>query len=138
MFRNTFSSVDNQILCDASIDYYIDLQRRGVDIGLRKTGYLWLMSARQMSSSQDSFEKMTRNNIEIRLYDKREIEKTIPELKTTLQGGEELRSCNWRILMAPRLVQSVEGWIQTSSQIITSTSFRSSVVALLSTRLRIV
>ena len=29
MFRNTFSSIDNQILCDASIDYYIDLQRSG-------------------------------------------------------------------------------------------------------------
>ena len=88
MFRNTFSSIDNQILCDASTNYYLDLQKSGDDIGLRKTGYLWLMSSRQLSSSHDSFEKMTRNGIEIKMYDKREIERTIPELKTTFRDEE--------------------------------------------------
>ncbi len=48
MFRNTFSSVDNQVLSNASIDYYLHVQNDlGVDIGVDSVGYLWLMTEKQ-------------------------------------------------------------------------------------------
>ena len=53
MFRNTFTSKDNLILSDSSIDFYLEKQQKsGIDLGLRKTGYLWLMDERQLALSQ--------------------------------------------------------------------------------------
>ena len=53
MFRNTFSSVDNQTLSNASIDYYIHVQSDlGIDIGVDRVGYLWLMTERQLSAAE--------------------------------------------------------------------------------------
>ena len=50
MFRNTFSSKDNQILSDASIDFFLHVQEElKADIGLQQIGYLWLMSEPQLT-----------------------------------------------------------------------------------------
>jgi len=53
MFRNTFSSSDNQVLSNSSIDFYLHQQEElKIDIGLQKIGYLWLMDERQLSFSE--------------------------------------------------------------------------------------
>src|SRR5712692_2543029 len=53
MFRNTFSSRDNQVLSNASIDFYLHVQQEmNEDIGLQQIGYLWLMDKEQLSDSR--------------------------------------------------------------------------------------
>ncbi|MDA4114692.1 MAG: FAD-binding oxidoreductase, partial [Thaumarchaeota archaeon] len=80
MFRNTFSSVDNQTLANASIDYYLHVQDElGVDVGVDLLGYLWLMTESQLSSAQGHLAKMAANRVELRSYDRGELEAMIPE-----------------------------------------------------------
>jgi len=51
MFRNTFTSSDNQVLANTSIDFYLHLQNElKLDIGLQLIGYLWLLSESQAAS----------------------------------------------------------------------------------------
>ena len=81
MFRNTFSSKDNQILSDASIDFFIHVQEKmGVDIGLQQIGYLWLMSESQLSRSEPYLHLMQRNGIETRRYTKEELKRVLPNM----------------------------------------------------------
>ena len=67
MFRNTFSSKDNQVLSNASIDFFVHAQEEAeADIGLQQIGYLWLMSESQLSRSEPYLRLMEKNNIEIK------------------------------------------------------------------------
>ncbi len=69
MFRNTFTSRDNQLLANSTIDFYIDLQEKSkIDIGIRKTGYLWLMSEEQLSRNARHIEKMEKRGIETKVF----------------------------------------------------------------------
>lgn len=78
MFRNTFTSTDNQTLSDTTISFYLHLQvNQNQDLGLEQIGYLWLMSERQLAANERHVEGMVRNKIEIREYDKRELEQLV-------------------------------------------------------------
>ncbi len=67
MFRNTFSSTDNQVLANSSIEFYLSVQReQKIDLGLELVGYLWLMSDRQLTASAKSIEKMKGNGIKLK------------------------------------------------------------------------
>ncbi|MDH2900788.1 MAG: FAD-binding oxidoreductase [archaeon] len=91
MFRNTFTSRDNLILSDTSIDFYLDTQKSGVDLGLKKSGYLWIMSEKQLSSSERYIQKMLDNKIELRTYDRQELKRLLPTLKTMFGESDESR-----------------------------------------------
>ncbi len=79
MFRNMFGSVDNQVLSNASIDYYLHVQHElGIDVGVDSIGYLWLMTEKQLAAAQPSLEKMKANKVELRTYDRGELEKMLP------------------------------------------------------------
>jgi glycine/D-amino acid oxidase-like deaminating enzyme len=79
MFRNTFSSVDNQMLANASIDYYLHVQdEMGIDVGVDRVGYLWLMTDAQLAAARTHLAKMESNGVEIRIYDRGELERMIP------------------------------------------------------------
>lgn len=74
MFRNTFSSSDNQTLANASIDFYLNVQEKmKVDIGLQQIGYLWLMDDSQLSASEPFLEGMKKNGIEFLRLDRSEL-----------------------------------------------------------------
>lgn len=90
MFRNTFTSSDNQVLAGSSIDFYLHVQRElGVDIGIDLIGYLWAMSPRSLASSERHIKRMQDNGVEVRLYDRSELERSIPGLVTSFDGSEE-------------------------------------------------
>jgi len=90
MFRNTFTSSDNQVLAGSSIDFYLHVQRElGVDIGIDLIGYLWAMSPRTLASSRKDIERMQDNGVDVRLYERGELEKAIPGLVTKFDGAEE-------------------------------------------------
>ncbi len=79
MFRNTFSSVDNQDLVNASIDYYVHVQKElGIDIGVDFVGYLWLMTETQLSAAEPHLKKMADNRVELRTYGRAELETMMP------------------------------------------------------------
>ena len=83
MFRNTFTSTDNQLLADSSIDFYLHVQRDlGIDIGLDKVGYLWLMSEAQQASAQPHLRKMSENGVETRSMTEAELRRLVPSLLT--------------------------------------------------------
>ena len=81
MFRNTFSSKDNQTLSDASIDFFIHVQEElKTDIGLQQIGYLWLMSEPQLSVSEPYLRLMQRNGIEVKRYAREELKRMLPDM----------------------------------------------------------
>jgi len=90
MFRNTFSSPDNQILSNNSIDFYVHVQEElKVDIGLQKIGYLWLMDEAQLSRSEPFLAAMERNGIEILRHGKESIRRLLPTMVTEFGSDEE-------------------------------------------------
>jgi len=90
MFRNTFTSSDNQVLAGSSIDFYLHVQRElGIDIGIDLIGYLWAMSPRTLASSQKHIERMRGNGVEVELYDRVELARAVPGLVTEFNGAEE-------------------------------------------------
>ncbi len=95
MFRNTFSSTDNQILSNSSIDFYVHVQEElGVDIGLQKIGYLWLMSDAQLSSSEPYLRGMERNGVEITRQSREDLSRLLPSMATSFKNDEEASLMN--------------------------------------------
>jgi FAD-dependent oxidoreductase domain-containing protein 1 len=81
MFRNTFTSSDNIALADSSINCYLDIQnRKGIDIGLKECGYLWLMSERQLSANESHIRKFEASGVETKELDREPLKRLIPDL----------------------------------------------------------
>jgi FAD-dependent oxidoreductase domain-containing protein 1 len=94
MFRNTFTSSDNQILANSSIDFYQHLQDLGVDVGLQKIGYLWLMDEDQLSRSEGFLTRMEENGITTKQYSKEELKRLLPGMVTEFGSSEEAELMN--------------------------------------------
>jgi FAD-dependent oxidoreductase domain-containing protein 1 len=90
MFRNTFSSSDNQILSNSSIDFYTHVQEvLKFDIGLQKIGYEWLMDEKQLSKSEPFLKGMEKNGIEIIRHGKEDLRRLLPSMVTEFGSGGE-------------------------------------------------
>jgi FAD-dependent oxidoreductase domain-containing protein 1 len=88
MFRNTFSSRDNQVLSNASIDFYLHVQQvMKEDIGLQQIGYLWLMDKQHLSASGPFLKAMEENGVETRAVDRRELTEGLPGVVMNGDGG---------------------------------------------------
>jgi len=92
MFRNTFSSSDNQTLSNSSIDFYLHLQEElKVDIGLQKIGYLWLMDETQLSKSEPFLRAMERNGIQIIRHGREDLRHLLPSMVTEFGSNDEAK-----------------------------------------------
>jgi FAD-dependent oxidoreductase domain-containing protein 1 len=90
MFRNTFSSADNQVLSDASIEFYRHVQDElKTDVGLQQIGYLWLMDEAKLSSSEPYLKEMAKNGVETRTYGVDELRRMLPGMVTDFSSNEE-------------------------------------------------
>ncbi|HYC11079.1 MAG TPA: FAD-binding oxidoreductase [Nitrososphaerales archaeon] len=90
LFRNTFSSSDNQVLSNGAIDFYLHVQEElKVDIGLQKIGYLWLMDEVQSRRSEPFLRRMEANGVEVRRHTRDELERLMPTLVTKFGSDEE-------------------------------------------------
>lgn len=95
MFRNTFSSSDNQILSNSSIDFYTHVQEElKVDIGLQKIGYLWLMDEMQLSKSEPFLRGMEKNGIQVVRQGKEDLRRLLPSMITEFGSGGEAALMN--------------------------------------------
>ena len=88
-FRNMFTSPDNLTLADTSINFYLDTQRSGFDLGIKKIGYLWIMSERQLASNERHVKEMEEKGIDLKKYDRGDLEHLIPSLKTQFEATDE-------------------------------------------------
>ena len=88
MFRNTFTSEDNQLLSDCSIDFYLGVQKSSADIGMKQTGYLWLLSEKQLSLNARHISRMLDGEIAVKVLDKRALSEALPSLSFE-PGSEE-------------------------------------------------
>jgi glycine/D-amino acid oxidase-like deaminating enzyme len=88
-FRNVFSSKTNLLLADTSIDFYMDIHRKGYDIGLEQAGYLWLMSASQIERNKTVFEGMMKEGVELKFFEKEDLKKVMPYLNTDIDPDDE-------------------------------------------------
>jgi glycine/D-amino acid oxidase-like deaminating enzyme len=92
MFRNTFSSRDNQILSNSSIDFYLHVQEDlKIDIGLQRIGYLWLMDEGQLAASESYLRLMERNGIELTRYSRDELKRLLPGMAAEFGSSEEAK-----------------------------------------------
>lgn len=91
MFRNTFTSWDNQTLSDTSINFYLDTQASGVDLGIKKIGYLWVMSERQLSDNEGHINQMAQRGIQLRRYERNDLERLLPMRTRFDQSDEQAR-----------------------------------------------
>ena len=90
MFRNTFSSRDNQILSNASIDFFEHVQNElKIDIGLQKIRYLWLMDEEQLSRSEPYLASMERNGIEVVRHARYDLKRLLPGLTTGFDSDKQ-------------------------------------------------
>jgi glycine/D-amino acid oxidase-like deaminating enzyme len=90
-FRNTVTSEVSFALCDSSIDAYIDIQSRGHDIGLKMTGYLWLMDDRKMERNRSAIETMRTYGVDFELFDGDELKERLPNIN--FAPVEEFAEC---------------------------------------------
>src|SRR2546425_11987226 len=90
MFRNTFTSTDNQILANTSIDFYLHVQNElKVDIGLQLIGYLWLLSESQVARTERYVQGMKRNGIEVKEYSVEELRRLVGGVVTNFDRDDE-------------------------------------------------
>ena len=90
MFRNTFTSVDNLLLADTSIDFYLNLQQeQGIDLGIRLIGYLWLVSENQTNQIQRHVRKMIEHKVDVKQFTVQELKEIFPQLCTQFDKGDE-------------------------------------------------
>jgi FAD-dependent oxidoreductase domain-containing protein 1 len=95
MFRNTFSSRDNQILSNSSIDFYTHVQEElKTDIGLQEIGYLWLMDEAQLSKSEPYLRLMERSGIETVTHDRPALKRLLPDMVAEFHSDEEASLMN--------------------------------------------
>lgn len=82
-FRNVFSSPDNQVLSNSSIDFFLHVQGDlQVDLNLQKVGYLRLMDDEHLSHCEPTLRVMADNGVEITRYGRRDLERLLPSMKT--------------------------------------------------------
>ncbi|MFW6109445.1 MAG: NAD(P)/FAD-dependent oxidoreductase [archaeon] len=89
-FRNMFTSKTNYLLADTSIDFFFHMEEEmGYDLKLEPIGYLWLFSEDQYNEIHEAIEEMQKRELGVKILNRAQLEKTIPNLNTDFGGDEE-------------------------------------------------
>jgi|Deesub1362B_J571_1020462.scaffolds.fasta_scaffold00004_410 glycine/D-amino acid oxidase-like deaminating enzyme len=76
-FRVYFTSNTNFILANSSIDFYLDIQKKGIDLDIQMVGYLWLESEKDYDSKVDLLKEIRRRGVEVKEYNTSELRKIL-------------------------------------------------------------
>jgi FAD-dependent oxidoreductase domain-containing protein 1 len=91
-FRNVFSSPDNQVLSNSTIDFFLHVQDDlEVDLNLQKVGYLRLMDEEQLSTCRPVLKLIANNGIEFTEYGKEDLRRLLPGVVTDFGSNEDAR-----------------------------------------------
>lgn len=78
-YRNVFCSKTNLLLANSSIDFYKHIQTdMKHEIGMEMGGYLWLMGASQSERNKAAFDRMQKNDVALKFFEKEDIRKILP------------------------------------------------------------
>lgn len=89
-FRTIFASKTNMDLAVPSVDFYEYVHNNLRDLGLKWTGYLWLVDDKRFVELNPVLEKMKQNKLEIRLFELDDLAKML-NIKTTVSQDEEAK-----------------------------------------------
>ncbi|MFQ5712385.1 MAG: NAD(P)/FAD-dependent oxidoreductase [Candidatus Geothermarchaeales archaeon] len=88
-FRNLYTSYANFLLSDSSTNFYFHVQNElGYDLGMRKVGYLFLMSEQQYRDVSKIVRKAAPLGVETKTYEREDLEKSMG-MNTDLSSDEE-------------------------------------------------
>lgn len=88
MFRNFFSSPTNMALVRTSTEFYDDVEKKGTDLKIRRTGYLWLFNEDKFREIEPVLEDMKNSGLEFTLYEPDELTEKI-KINTNVSQDEE-------------------------------------------------
>lgn len=89
-FRNIFTSETNYLLSDTTIDFFAHFEKElGYDLKLEKIGYLWLFDQEKYSNIEPAIQLMKERGVEIEVYQREQLEKMVPALRTDFSNDEE-------------------------------------------------
>ena len=89
-FRNMFTSNTNYHLANSSIDFFFHMEKKmGYDLKIEPIGYMWLFSKDQYKEVEDAIWEMKNRGIELKVYNKEQINGMIPNLVTDFEDNEE-------------------------------------------------
>lgn len=106
-FRDIFSSPVNRRLSQGAIAFYESLQQESERIGLKKIGYLWLLTATQADRWRPTLTHMAAAGVEFQTLRVPELTARIPELRP-LEISEGVLGGNCGILDPARLIRFYE------------------------------
>lgn len=90
-FRNVFTSRTNYLLADTTIDALSHFERDlGYDLHLDHISYLWLLSVRQYRKLRDTFELISSQGVELKTFEKEDLNWMIPDLVTDFHDDEDM------------------------------------------------
>ncbi|MFX0097713.1 MAG: NAD(P)/FAD-dependent oxidoreductase [Candidatus Hodarchaeota archaeon] len=90
LFRNVFSSPTNFMLADSSVEFYLHTQNElGYDLGLRKLGYMWLLSSKQHQKYVSVFKEMMEKDVELETFEKEDLNRMIPGINLEFDPDDE-------------------------------------------------
>jgi glycine/D-amino acid oxidase-like deaminating enzyme len=79
-YRDMFTSPVNRHLSQASLSFYEEMQDRGIDLGLRDIGYLWLLTAPQAARFAAALETMAVAGVAFEILEVPELTARLPDL----------------------------------------------------------
>ncbi|HOT78191.1 MAG TPA: FAD-dependent oxidoreductase, partial [Candidatus Wallbacteria bacterium] len=86
--RNTFSSPENVILTNTSINKFEDIEKKGFGLNIKMCGYLWLMTDDKFKKSQDAIYAMKENGVDFSVLFAEEL-RAIPGLNIDNYSSDE-------------------------------------------------
>ncbi|MBM4272857.1 MAG: FAD-binding oxidoreductase [Deltaproteobacteria bacterium] len=93
-YRDMFSSPVNRHLSRGSIAFYEEVQAQGVPIGLKRLGYLWLLTAAQRERQRQPLNAMARAGVKFAILELPELTRRLPELRPgDISAGIWGRNC---------------------------------------------
>lgn len=88
IFLNLFTTEINYLLGDSTVDWFFHLQDRlGYNLNLAQYGYLYLLDEARYSILKKPISKMQDSGIDVKTFEREELERMIPDLVTDF--GEE-------------------------------------------------
>jgi len=88
MFRVFFYSRTNLALAHTSVEFYKHLQEKGIHLGMRWVGYLWLFDAEGYKKIRPVLDTLSARGLEHKLFEASELEEMLG-LRADLSGDEE-------------------------------------------------
>jgi len=106
-FRDMFSSAVNRRLSQGAIAFYESLEKNSLSVGLKKIGYLWLITEAQTAEWRRPLARMAEAGVTFQTLDRQDLAARLPDLRP-LDISQGILGLNCGILDPARLTRFYE------------------------------